>query len=107
MVFRCYSLRVSSKQWDKHRGTAMANTYQLMDAVDGAVVLVTQPLHAFKAVGREQGLTRGGQKASLEVQLSALLSSQKLIYLRFASCRTCNYLHGFRTLRISQQSSST
>lgn len=28
---------------------ARPSTYQLMDAVNGSVVLVTEPLHAFKA----------------------------------------------------------
>lgn len=37
-------------------------TYQLVDAVDGTVVLVTQPLHAFKA---EKG--KGKARLSLEL----------------------------------------
>lgn len=46
---------------DAREGKAEA-TYQLVDAVDGAVVLVTEPLHAFEAErqGREAG-RRGAQ----------------------------------------------
>lgn len=40
-------------------------TYQLVDAVDGSVVLVTQPLHAFKTEKKKRGCVSGLQCAQL------------------------------------------
>lgn len=40
-------------------------TYQLVDAVDGSVVLVTQPLHAFKTEKEKRECVSGLQCAQL------------------------------------------
>lgn len=67
------------------------NTYQLVDAVDGSVVLVTQSLHALKAGGRTQGQLKTGR---FEGKTLVLLSR----YLGFVSLRIWNYIHRFKTL---------
>lgn len=50
-----------------HWGGEVLNraTYQLVDAVDGSVVLVTQPLHAFKTEKKKRGCVSGLQCAQL------------------------------------------
>lgn len=61
----CESQHRGPSQGDGPEGRAKA-TYQLVDAVDGPVVLVTEPLHAFKAEkGKGEALVTAELRTSL------------------------------------------
>ena len=66
-------------------------SYQLVDAVDGPVVLVTQSLHALKAAGRKRKLASPPPSMSL-IQTVILAQIYHLLFLGKASAnQTVSY----------------
>lgn len=64
------------------------HTYQLVDAVNGSVVFVTQSLHALKAAGRTQGQLKTGRFQGKALGFSILLFLSGYI-IKYTDLRHC------------------